>query len=130
MFVLKAEAEAAALAGFGRPLFLPALTIFLVGVGEWMGCAIRVFCGIWRSRAWFRGCNEREVFGPSVVRTYVRTCTHLTLKRRKGPLLSLLTQANSKERCAHKTPKTEEIRQIINQINSILCLRSRVLALQ
>ena len=53
MFVLKAEAEAAALEGFGRPLFLPALIIFLVGVGGWMGAyAIRVFCGIWRSRAW------------------------------------------------------------------------------
>ena len=35
MFVLKAEAEAAALAGFGRPLFLPALIILLVWVGGW-----------------------------------------------------------------------------------------------
>ena len=33
--VLKAEAEAAALAGFGRALFLPALIILLVWAGGW-----------------------------------------------------------------------------------------------
>ena len=36
MFGLKAEVEAAAaLAGFGRPLFLPALVILLVWAGGW-----------------------------------------------------------------------------------------------